>query len=255
MTIKDKQTLITRVAAEQGNPGFQVRRSKRSKRMRMQFTSAGILEVVIPFSMAQHHAHRFVRDNLAWIEKTRQKHHIQPSSLLPTVPDSIKLAAVSETWTVKTEQRLGGKCHLSVEAGKQQIRLYGNRLDARQFNRQASEQLRKWLRQQAKSIFPQRLEKLSQDTGLDYNRLSIRSQKTRWGSCNSRRDISLNDRLLFLSPPVMDYVMMHELCHTRFMNHSSSYWQLVELHCPDYRLYERELSSARAQLPGWVFPA
>jgi predicted metal-dependent hydrolase len=89
------------------------------------------------------------------------------------------------------------------------------------------------------------------NTGLTYNRLSIRSQKTRWGSCSSRGNISLNDQLLFLPADAVEYLMIHELCHTRHLNHSKAFWTLVQTHCPDYRTHEKLLRRSQGLVPDW----
>jgi hypothetical protein len=64
--------------------------------------------------------------------------------------------------------------------------------------------------------------------------------------------ISLNARLLLLPPHLVDYVLVHELCHTRHLNHSSAFWRLVARHCPTYPAHRRELCAAGRQLPAWV---
>ena len=112
--------------------------------------------------------------------------------------------------------------------------------------------LRKWIRQQAWKLLPPMLENISQQTGLDYKKVSIRSQKTRWGSYSSRGTISLNDQLLFVSRESAEYLMIHELCHTQHMNHSRQFWQLVEHHCADFRHHEAALNRAKATIPGWI---
>jgi predicted metal-dependent hydrolase len=81
--------------------------------------------------------------------------------------------------------------------------------------------------------------------------LSIRSQKTRWGSCSIRGNISLNDQLLFMPAKTVEYLMIHELCHTRHLNHSTAFWSLVEHHCADYRNHEQLLGKSRNHIPDW----
>jgi predicted metal-dependent hydrolase len=76
--------------------------------------------------------------------------------------------------------------------------------------------------------------------------------RARWGSCSRERVISLNARLLLLSPPLVDYVLVHELCHTRELNHSRKFWRLVALHCPGYLRLRADLRRAGTLLPAWV---
>ena len=83
-------------------------------------------------------------------------------------------------------------------------------------------------------------------------RVSIRAQKTRWGSCSSRGGISLNWRLIMAPPPVIDYLVIHELCHLRQPNHSPAYWREVARWCPDFRLHRQWLRQHGALL-GKIF--
>lgn len=87
----------------------------------------------------------------------------------------------------------------------------------------------------AKEYFPKRAAYFQQFTGGTYSRISIRSQKTRWGSCSAKGTLSFNWRLMLAPPAVLDYVVVHELCHLSHMDHSDSFWKKVESVYPDYR--------------------
>ena len=97
------------------------------------------------------------------------------------------------------------------------------------------------LRDRARRELPLRLLALAARHGLTVARVSIRNQRSRWGSCGRDGHVCLNWRLLLMPPSVGDYILIHELMHLRRMDHSPSYWRLVEEACPDYR-------SARAWL-------
>ena len=87
----------------------------------------------------------------------------------------------------------------------------------------------------AKEYFPERAAYFRQFTGGTYNRITIRDQKTRWGSCSARGTLSFNWRLMLAPPAILDYVVVHELCHLTHMDHSAAFWQAVEAVYPDYR--------------------
>ena len=91
------------------------------------------------------------------------------------------------------------------------------------------------LRQHARRELPARLFELAARHGLEVTRVSVRNQRSRWGSCGRDGHICLNWRLVLMPPSVRDYVLVHELMHLRRMDHSPAYWRLVADACPDYR--------------------
>lgn len=90
----------------------------------------------------------------------------------------------------------------------------------------------KWLKSLAKKYVTERAEALSDALLLPYNKLYIRSQKRKWGNCSSEKNISINWRLIKAPAFVIDYVIIHELCHTVIMNHSAHFYTLLRSHCP-----------------------
>jgi hypothetical protein len=93
---------------------------------------------------------------------------------------------------------------------------------------------RRALRGRAQAELPPRLHQLAATHGLQVTRVSIRNQRTRWGSCGRDGHICLNWRLVLMPDAVRDYVLIHELMHLRRLDHSPAYWQLVEAACPTY---------------------
>ncbi len=97
----------------------------------------------------------------------------------------------------------------------------------RQATRPTAEMVRH-LTKQAKQALPQRLHELAQKHGFSFNRVTVRNMHTRWGSCSAKGNIGLSIYLLMLPEHLRDYVMLHELCHTRQMNHSPKFWALLD---------------------------
>ena len=94
------------------------------------------------------------------------------------------------------------------------------------------------LNDQAHSIIPQRVRFWAPKVGVSYGRITIRRQKTRWGSCSSQGNLNFNLLLMLAPPEVLDYIVVHELCHRKQMNHSRAFWAEVEAVLPDYRQQE-----------------
>lgn len=95
------------------------------------------------------------------------------------------------------------------------------------------------------------LARLSKDTELEYRCVRIKWQRTVWGSCSSKGSINLSARLIFLPPELVRYVLIHELCHTKHLNHSASFWRLVASLEPAYRDREAVLHRTEHLVPGW----
>lgn len=104
------------------------------------------------------------------------------------------------------------------------------------------------LRARAMKELPPRLFELAGRHGLVVTRVSIRNQRSRWGSCSPKGHIALNFRLLLMPPEVCDYILIHELMHLRQPNHSIRFWRLVEAACPGFRDAERWLKKHGASL-------
>lgn len=97
------------------------------------------------------------------------------------------------------------------------------------------EHLIRLYKKQAKLLIPERVNYWANAMGLYPTKLSLRGQKTRWGSCSSKGEISLNWKLIAAPPEILDYVVIHELAHLKHHNHSKAFWSLVEAYCPEYQ--------------------
>lgn len=98
-----------------------------------------------------------------------------------------------------------------------------------------------WYRRQARAIITERLAYWNSRYGFTYHRVAIKEQKTRWGSCSRKGNLNFNWRLLLAPLPILDYVVIHELCHLKEQNHAQRFWALVAQSCPDYRERRRWL--------------
>lgn len=97
------------------------------------------------------------------------------------------------------------------------------------------------LTERARAIIPPRVAYYASLVGVDYNRVTIRHQKTKWGSCSGKKNLNFNCLLLLTPTEVMDSVIIHELCHLKYMNHSKEFYNEVLRVCPNYKQYDRWL--------------
>lgn len=111
----------------------------------------------------------------------------------------------------------------------------------------SEEELEK-LADQACEVIPERVAYFAPLAGVTYGRITIRNQKTRWGSCSAKGNLNFNCLLMLAPPEVLDYVVVHELCHRKEMNHSSRFWSEVRRILPDYKERERWLKENGRQL-------
>ncbi|WP_405220334.1 M48 family metallopeptidase [Lentisalinibacter sediminis] len=242
----DQLSLFSRPAPSAPADDFVVRESSRARRMSIKVFPRGRVEVVTPRRARPRDVEAFVRENRAWIDRARAEFAVRYPVEDPAPPEEIRLPALAASWPVHYRAR---------QARTVRCRDLGDRLvlsgpvadDAL-----VVDALRRWLAGRARDHLGRQLEQLSAITGLGYRRLQIRAQRTCWGSHSGRGTISLNYCLLFLRPELVRYLLIHELCHARHMNHSRRFWQLVGRLEPDYRRLDRELGEAWTRVPAWL---
>ena len=224
-----------------------VRVSDRARRMSIRVLVGGHVDVVVPRWTRPGAVQRFVQRHRAWVERKVREFSLRHSPAADAVPESIELAACGEHWTVQRTPATRRAALRSFDSGM--LLLAADPHSAADIRRLFQD----WLLQRARAVLVPLLGLLANETGLTFRQVQIRRQRTRWGSCSPAGTISLNCCLLFQSPPVVRYLLLHELCHTRHMNHSRRFWQLVERHEPDHRRLDRALTRGWQNVPNWVF--
>lgn len=231
-----------------GNRGLitscRLRRDSRVRRLRLQVSSRGTVELFLPRGCDAREALEFLERNRDWVKaRVRQveQRRAQAPQIHGPLPRRIELRVARQEWCVSYEcdERPSGQHTLRLDSvDPQEVR----------------KQLLAWLRCQARVHLVPWLAELSLETGLRFRRASLRNQRTRWGSCSSRGTISLNQNLMFLPRAVVRYLLIHELCHTRVPNHSPAFWSLVASLEPDYEMAEARLNEAHGDVPLWAYP-
>ena len=221
-------------------PVFTVRRSVRAKRLSLRIIF-GKLEVVVPTKVGLRVAHKFLADNRAWVDNNRSLLYDSAQVL----PEFIDLKFFETRFQVSCMPSTG-RLRL-VESGNNLL-LLGKDCDIKK----AQSLLRLWLAGLAKNSLPDLVCEISKRYAIKYNNCNIRSQRTIWGSCSVNADISLNAKLLFCPPKLVEYVIVHELCHIWHHDHSKAFWSCVADCLPDYKLSISALRKIEKIMPCWI---
>ncbi len=222
---------------------WKLRVSPRARYARLQIKPWGGLEVVVPPRFPRHEIPYLVDKHADWARRQLARQaELRESIKMPRRLElafdnsAVDIVYRAESLSFNYDLFTGGRDQIVIDASTETLQ---------------RRELRAWVRKKARRLLPPMLERVAAHTGFEYEKVSIRSQKTRWGSCSRRGHISLNDQLMFVPADTVEYLMIHELCHTRHLNHSRNFWHLVEQHCADYRRHEKLLGQSRDMVPDW----
>jgi predicted metal-dependent hydrolase len=203
-------------------------RVRRARRYILRVRPDGSLRVTVPRGGSHREAEAFVLENSRWIERERRR---------------VSLEHAPRVWQHGSELLLEGEPVRIEVVGNGHGRLvrFGPREVVLREGEAVREAIERNLRELARATLIPRLKELGALHGLVPASVSIRNQRSRWGSCGRRGNIALNFRLVQMPAPVRDYILIHELMHMRQQNHSRRFWRLVEAACPRFREAERWL--------------
>jgi predicted metal-dependent hydrolase len=240
--MKPQGTQLSLFETRSSSDSFAVRVSPRARRLTARVHVGGRVEIVVPIGVNAHAVRDFVQRFTPWINRKvdAMRCFIAPAE---PVPNSIEFAYTGESMGVEWRR----------DAPRKLEQLSDRIMVQAPDDATARVLLQGWLKTAAAQRLAPRLLQLARDLRYSVSRVSIRCQRTRWGSCSTRGTVSLNCSLMFLRPDVVRYLFIHELAHTKHMNHSASFWRLVEKLEPNYRHLDRELLAGWRTVPGWVF--
>ena len=205
---------------------YRIRRSDRASRVRVSVDALGDVEVILPRRSPASAAPAAVAELRPWIER-RLRH-----------ADTVRMTLAARGATVPY---LGTSLALRPEPARARVHRSGETLLVPADAARAPAAIERWYRRAAAKEIGPRLDAAARALGTTYTKLSIRGQRTRWGSCSAGGAMSFNWRLLLAPEPVLDYVVWHEACHLRVMDHSADFWALVRRHWPEYEEHRRWL--------------
>ena len=236
---------LSLLGADGPQESFVVRESQRARRLTARVFPGGRVEIVVPRGTEPGAVQQFVSRHRTWIDlKVREFGHREPAAR-EALPVEVSFQAVSESWQVIYERAPRAP---RVREGDGVVVVRGE-LERGRLVRHV---LQRWLLRRAHARLAPWLLEVATEAALGVNRVQVRRQRTRWGSCSRQATISLNACLMFQPPDVVRYLFAHELAHLVHMNHSRRFWRLVETLEPDWRRLDAGLMSGWRHVPGWA---
>lgn len=227
---------------------FTLLRVPRRRNVHVMVNDDGMLEVRAPWRFSLDEARAAICEHQSWVlgaleqsqTRIRMRACLVSGTVLPFLDERFRLRVCVDAQLSLFEdefEQAGRPGHVLRRGRELVVRVHSLEQSA------IRRLLEGWYRAQAEDVLRARIEPLAEALGVDFARVSIRAQRSRWGSCSTAGTISLNWRLLLLSSALCDYVLAHELCHLQEMNHSPAFWRLVGRLVPDYRERRRQLDA------------
>ena len=219
---------------------YSFRKSNRAKRMSLSITSSKGLEIILPAGFSEADGLAFLKKKKDWVEKHLDalKINAEASLVRETYPliKELHFPCIYQTYKIRYLQSTKKTIELKEPVSGVLI-ISGKIKDARS----CQAKLDAWLKQKAAVHLIPVMEKLADELGFKCGTVSIRLQRSRWGSCSANGDIRLNAKLLYYPKNLVRYVMIHELCHLKVFDHSPRFWKLVEHFEPHYKELKKAL--------------
>ncbi len=236
--------VVTSMQPTEWPPVYTVRRHSRARHVKLAYSTAHGLRITLPTRFSAKHLPSILEEHKDWI--IRQTSLYAPQKQSAVRPADIHFQAFAQQWTVHYFQ--SDKSPRIKQFNNDGIILSG---DIKEFD-VCRDKLSRWIKKQAKLLLIPYFENLAEELGLPFHDVTIRSQSTLWGSCSQDKSIRLNYKLLFLPAHLMRHIMIHELCHTRHMNHSEKFWQLVASFDHNWIINKKAMKSADKHMPAWL---
>ena len=216
---------------------IEVKKSKLAKRQRITISAKGV-KVVAPYLSPNHHINSFIDSNLDWIKKKYSELGQVKKQRLELV-DNGKLQLFGEDLTIKISPQTAKKPSFLVNGSYLYITANPNLTQKELLNKFIN-----WLKEELEVYLDYKINIFAKELKLSPKRIFIKRQKSLWGSCSHQGNLNFNLALIFCKKELIDYVIVHEMCHLKHLNHSTKFWKLVESIIPDYKLKRKKLKGS-----------
>ena len=213
---------------------YRLLRSPRRRRLGLVVAEQGV-EVRIPQRCAERHGHQFLRDNIQWVREQLRRaeqrqaqvpdHHFAFGARFPWLGRSLELDRAARAGDAR------------IDGGYIQLYCRTREPDAAQIQTA----LQKLYQREALALLTAKSRLFAAQLGLQFSSVKVRRTKSKWGHCTLRGELQYNWLVCLAPEPVVDYLVIHEVCHLQHHNHSRAFWDLVGTLCPDYRNLRRWL--------------
>lgn len=229
----------TRTFSHPGLGEITLLRSSRAQRLSLSVKPSGEVRLTMPLRLSESEGLAFLESKLDWVEQTRQRQALRHPKQV------IELPYATRNHVLRLSPGAGTRCSIKLTESELIIS-YPAELSYTDPSVQSSIQsgIEQAWRVEAKSYLPTRVEELSRQFSLPCSTVTIRNTRTRWGSCSPSNTLSLSIHLMKLPDHLIDYILLHELCHTRHKNHGPHFHALLnQLTEGRHKAYHRELKS------------
>jgi len=219
---------------------IEVVRTKRRKTASIKVID-GAVQAIVPDQLSDGRIEELIQKRTPWI---RQKLRQQSETVIPKSKEYVS----GESFTY-----LGRNCRLKVLSGNnREVKLKGGYLNVSVSKKSKDGDIRnaliEWYEEHALDRLTEKTNRYAKIMGVSPNSISVRDYKSRWGSCSSKGEISYNWRIIIAPHHIVDYIVVHELCHIKHPNHSPAYWKSVKREISDYEVYRQWLKEHGSSL-------
>lgn len=219
---------------------YELRRSSKAKKVSISIKNQRV-NVAVPTGFTFEYAKNFLEDNKEWVLKHLQKQiAATPINVPKTYTSGEKLLYRGRSYPLLIQENQS-KEYFAVFKGSRIVVHIPSALTPEKKTDLVKKLIEQWYIGQAHKLLPEQVDYYSKVINTPFNKLRIKDQKTRWGSCSNKGSINLNWRLIMAPHQVAAYVIIHELAHLKHMNHSKEFWKVVEVSLPDYKKWKKWL--------------